>query len=785
MRIVCFDKQHVVLAMALLCCLLTGTLLTAQPATLLTQTIKGQVVDQASQQAVIGANILVEQTDPPKGGSTDENGYFRIENVPVGRYTLRITCIGYDDALIQELVVGAGKEVELNIRLAEVLIQMEEVVVKGQKLQGTPLNDMASLSARSFSVDQTKRYAAAINDPARMAMSFAGVSAGDDGNNLIIIRGNSPKSLLWRMEGIEIPNPNHFGNEGSSGGGVSALSANVLSNSDFFTGAFPAEYGNATSGVFDLKLRKGNNEKREYAIQAGFLGLDVAAEGPIGEAGGASYLANYRYSTLAILGKLGVLDNNSGVPEFQDAAFKVYVPLSANNYLSVWGMGGLSTQRYKDENITSDFHSDRGVLGVNYRYFTDANTYLEGIISYSASRVSDEYSFLNKGVEGEEDFVNQALRTSLIYNRKLNAQHTLRAGLIGSQLGFDLFSNRTDSTAAVTVGIDQTGNTALFQAYAQWKYRVNPALTLNAGLHASMLALNNNYVVEPRLGLRWNLAPGQALSAGLGLHSRPDAISVYFARVQTADRYVQPNKQLDLNKAAHAVIGYERRIGESWRIQTEAYYQHLYDMPIATASSTDSSLIYESWINKVDGFVADSLVSEGTGRNYGLEITVEKFFNGGFYLLSTTSLYRSLYTPREGTERSSRFDGRFVQNFLLGKEWEVGRNKSNVLGANIRAIWAGGNRYTPIDLQRSQAAGEAVYDWSKAYEQQLPDYFRFDLRFSYSKNRKNTTSTFSLDIQNASNRQNAFTRYYDEDSQSEKTLTQLGLTPVFNYRLEF
>ncbi|MEL6358302.1 MAG: TonB-dependent receptor, partial [Bacteroidota bacterium] len=200
----------------------------------------------------------------------------------------------------------------------------------------------------------------------------------------IIIRGNSPRGLLWRMEGIEIPNPNHFSEEGASGGGISALSVNVLANSDFFTGAFPAEYGNAASGVFDLSLRKGNNEKREYAFQAGVLGLDLAAEGPIGAPGGASYLANYRYSTLSILSTLGVnITGDGDQTDFQDATFKIQVPTTKDGYLSLWGLGGKSGNSYQLEGDpeVSSFISNRGVLGLNYFHRLNEKSYLEGIVS--------------------------------------------------------------------------------------------------------------------------------------------------------------------------------------------------------------------------------------------------------------------------------------------------------------------------------------------------------------------------------------------------------------------
>lgn len=753
----------------------------AQPA----QTVKGRVVDTESQQPVIGANVIVTSTTPIIGGVTDTEGNFRIEKVPVGRHSFKITSLGYDDAFIQEINVGSGKEVELNIKLTESFKALNEVVVKAQKENGAPLNDMVSVSGRSFTVDQTKRFAASVNDPARMAMSFAGVAATDDGSNQLIIRGNSPKGMLWRMEGVEIPNPNHFAQEGASGGGISALSANVLGNSDFLTGAFPAEYGNATSGVFDLKLRKGNNEKREYAMQAGILGLDFAAEGPIGPKGGASYLANYRYSTLSVLNKIGVNLNGDASIDFQDGAFKIYIPYDDKVVVSVWGMGGLSTSKIDDDDWRETFKSNRGIVGVNYLRYINNKSYMENVVSYSATSQTGDFYDKNIDATYQQKFVNQALRLSSLYNYKLNARNTVRLGVIINHLDFNLY-DKDNEDGPYEVNVDRKGNTQLFQGYAQWKSRLTPTVTLNAGLHGMLLALNHRFSIEPRAGLKWAVAPRSTVSFGAGLHSKTEAISMYLAQVKVSeDKTELFNKNLKLTKSAHLVAGYEFRPSASWRILAETYYQHHYNIPIGPANTTTPYLLHNSQLNEISGFVSDSLTSDGKGRSYGLEITVEKSLTAGIYVMSTTSLYQSKYTGRDGIERDSRFNGQYVQNFLAGKEWRVGKNKTNIFAANIKLLAAGGNRTTPIDLEKSREKGRTERDWSRSYSDKLPDYFRADLRVSYTKNKRRTTSTISLDLQNATNRLNALERYYNKKEDRVKTVTQTGLLPVLNYRLEF
>ena len=315
----------------------------------LTQTIRGQVRDIDSQIPLIGATLMLNIGTESMGTVTDLDGKFRFESVPVGRFDLTAHYLGYEPLLLNSLLLTSGKELVLSLDLVESAIAMKEVVVTAQHDKTEALNELASVSARSFSVEETSRYAGSFYDPARMAQNYAGVSvgSGDDLNNEIIIRGNSPTGLLWRLEGIEIPNPNHFGALGNSGGGISMLSSSMLTNSDFYTGAFPAEFGNATSGVFDLNLRKGNNEKQEHALMLGVLGLEVATEGPLNRDAGSSYLLNYRYSTLAILQSLGLNPAGDALPKYQDLAFNINLPTAKMGTFSLFGLGGTNQSYFE------------------------------------------------------------------------------------------------------------------------------------------------------------------------------------------------------------------------------------------------------------------------------------------------------------------------------------------------------------------------------------------------------------------------------------------------------
>ena len=324
----------------------------------LTQTIRGAVIDKQTQSPLPGAVITILNEEPLKAVTTDENGKFRFDNVLLGRKQLRIALISYKEKS-QTVVLTTGKETVLNIELEESAVQGQEVVISAEIDKTKSNNKMATVSSRIFSTEEASRYAGSRGDPARMAANFAGVSGANDSRNDIIVRGNSPLGVLWRLNGLDIPNPSHFGSMGSTGGPISILNNNTLDNSDFMSGAFPADYGNATAGVFDLKMRTGNNEKYEFLGMVRFNGFELGAEGPFTKKKkNASFMVNYRYSTLAVFKYIGLdFGTGSAVPQYQDVTFKVDLPTKKAGKFSIWGIGGLSyaellqSQQSKDNNL--------------------------------------------------------------------------------------------------------------------------------------------------------------------------------------------------------------------------------------------------------------------------------------------------------------------------------------------------------------------------------------------------------------------------------------------------
>ncbi len=760
----------------------------------LTQTVRGTITDKISKTPLPGATVIVQDVDPVIGVMADNEGNFKLNQVPVGNRAIKISFIGYKDVIIPHVIVNSGKETVLTIPMDEDIVMMQEVVVRPELEKNKPLNDMATVSARTFSVEETRKFAAAVNDPLRMVTSFAGVVGAGDMNNAISIRGNSPYGLLWRMEGVDIPNPNHFANVGTSGGGISILSSQVLTNSDFMTGAFPAEYGNALAGVFDVNLRKGNNEKREYTVQASMLGTDVAVEGPFSKNYKGSYLVNYRYSTLSILDNVGVKVTD-GITNYQDLSYNFYFPSKKVGNFSLFGFGGLSDQKvnakkdssqWKSEadRFNSIYHSNTGAAGLKHAITINPKTYVQSSFLVSGNDNGDDEKRLDKNYAPQfnymQKYINTKITISSVLNHKFNAQHSLRSGVYFNRYYFSLQQKGLkEETNVVEEHLNTSGSVATIQLFSQWNYRATEQLTFNAGVHYLQLMSNNTSSVEPRASVKYSFNEQQSLSFGYGLHSQMQPVGIYEAKVLQPDGSVtKPNASIGLNKAHHFVVGYDHSFSKYLRVKTETYYQHLYNIAVKNDIASPVSTL-----SSVEGYMTDPLVNKGIGRNYGVELTVEQFLHNNLYFLLSASLFNSEYKALDNVWRSTRFNAGHAMSFTAGKDFQW--NKNRVFGLNIRTIWTGGFRATPIDVAKSMQTRETEYFENLMFSTQMADYFRSDLRVSLKRNRTRTTTTLALDLMNATNHQNIWGSYFDPQTGSVKTAYQLGLLPVISYRIEF
>ena len=773
----------------------------------LTQIIKGTVIDKETRQPLIGATVMVKGTDPLIGSQTDALGQYTLEGVPVGRRIVECQYLGYTNYESADIIVSGAKEVVLDIALRESGVVAEEVVVTATVYASDPVNDLAVVSARSFSVEETERIPASVNDLGRMALTFPGVQQGaDDAENEIIVRGNSAVGLLWRLEGIDIPNPNHFAKPGSSGGGITIFSAQLLSRSDFFSGAFPAEYGNALSGIFDVHFRKGNFTEREHRIKIGLLGMDFSTEGPI-KSGRASYLVNYRYSTLSVLNQLGFnlvgerVDN-----DFQDLSFNIAIDgKDKKSFVTIFGMGGLSQEHYqpvaepaeRDPTVANHWEdrineSNMGAVGVTYTRLINERSYIKAVVSGMIGEVLRDYDTLSltdqRFTYNVQRYQDTRLAGALSYQNKISAQSRIKAGLQFNQVFYDSFRETAErsSSSDINQGIEPQisingdGSTQLLQTYLQWSQQLSDRLHLNAGAHFTHLFLNNTNAIEPRLSLQYKLNPRHTLALAYGLHSKVLPFATYFyEEISDSGQKTYPNRNLDLIKAQHFVASYKFFTAKKLRFGAELYWQSLWNVPINTTEpDADFWLLNEQ--GSLPGF---QLFSEGRGQNYGIDLSLEKLFSNQFYFLITASFFNSEFEIDEQV-RDTRFNTRFSSTYTIGREFILKNN--GVLQAGIRCLLNGGFRYSPLDPVLSAAEGRFIPLAGAEWSEQVDPYLRFDSRISFRKEKSKYSYVLSLDIQNLTNRFNPFAVGYDATNNLLTFRRHTGgLIPVLSYQIDF
>ena len=759
----------------------------------LSQTLRGVIVDKENQIPLSGVNIILVNSTPQQGTISDDKGKFRFENVYVGRQSIQVSYVGYKTQVLDNITLNSAKETILKIGLEESITSLDAVIVKATIRKDQPVNKMATVSARSFTIEETNLYPGSYGDPARMAANYAGVMSVRDNRNDIVIRGNSSTGLLWRLDGIEIPNPNHFAASGTTGGPITILNNNLLTNSDFLTGAFPAEYGNALAGVFDLKMRTGNNEKREYWAEFGYNGLEFGAEGPFSKNANASYLISYRYSLVDILDLLGAEVETT---KYQDLTFKLNFPTKKGRF-SILGMGGKSYIEMFDSNDEQSEWSfaswgedlsngsDIGALALSYTHFFGTKTRLQTAISTYGSQVTtriDTISVLNTSPTnwaGEESSEVKVSFTSHL-NTKINSQNTVNFGLKYDRI----FVNFTDSSinnGQFRIDTDVADDFDIIQGYAQFKHKFTNDIGLYAGLHGQYINLNNSYSIEPRIGFNWDLNSKNSFKIGYGLHSQAQLRIIYFTQSQLSDgSVIYTNKDLDLSKSHQAIIGFDHLFSDNLRLKVEAYYQYLYDIPVKENLPQYSVLNFgaEYFIDRID-----SLSNKGTGENYGIELTLERFLNNNFFFLITGSLYESLYAGYDGIARNTAFNGNFAINALIGYEKKVKKNNSINIG--FRTTYAGGRPYVPYDVTASLAQQKEVLDWDNAYEIRQDDYFRMNLRIGFKRNKPKFSVEISMDLQYRTNYTSVYERRIDPLTGDIHYNYEMGLYPMANYRIQF
>ncbi|MEM7655171.1 MAG: TonB-dependent receptor [Bacteroidota bacterium] len=769
----------------------------------LSQNLRGIITDQATLQPLTGVRIEILNLSPVKGAISGTDGQFLIADVPVGRYEVKVSYIGYRGVLKSGILLVSGQETYLEVRMEEQAIQGEEVLIEADQRK---VNNVAAVvSARSFSVEELRRIPGGVDDPARMIVKFPGISPNADAlNNELNVRGNSSRAVIWRLEGVDIYNPNHFARVGGTGGSVTLFSQQLLANTDFFSGAFPADYGNALGAVFDARFRNGNTQQRQHSVQLSVIGLDVSTEGPFSSAGNSSYLVNYRYSTTGIV--KAFVDVGNSIPTFQDLSFKLHFRLPKAATLNVFGIGGFSeteflpsldTAQWAVEDL-ADFGSLTttltGTIGATYSQPLGENTFFQTAMIGTGLRYASKSYYLNPDLisadtTAKSDDYEYRISWSSFINHKFGPKHTHRSGLtvhgLASNVLFaradNIFDPRPDGNLNDTIRVGR-GQSMMVNAYSRSQFSIHPKLKVNLGLHAMYLGLTNELSIEPRLGIRYQLRPRQSLSFGYGLHSQMEPFYTYLVEGEDDNgRTRRVNDDIRFNKAHHLVLGYRLQFNDALRLGVEVYYQHQFnlvvgeELPISRVGAAD--FFFEKF----------ELNNGGTGRNTGIEVALERTFEGGYYFLLNGSLFEATYVANDGKRRPSQFDNGLIGNGVIGKEWSIGKKKgkANLLNANIALSYSGAQYYTPVDLQMALDSGKVQTDYLNPNSAFQDPLFFLDASIVLQQNRAKYSSQLSLQVRNVLNQRPLTRQWFDRTRRELANRYGSGIIPVIAWRIQF
>ena len=759
-----------------------------------TQTVRGKILQANTYRPVEAAVINIPSTQQNAISETD--GSFRIENVPIGRQQLQVSFLGYKVTTIPVLV-ESGKEVVLEIPLQTSSTGLDTIVIKAPRLEVT-----SPLSSHVITIEETLRLPATFYDPARMMTTQAGVVALGDQANHISVRGNSPNHLSWRLEGVEIVNPNHTANGGTvtdlptlNGGGVNILSAQMLGDSRFYKGNFPTQFSNVIGGLLDMRLRKGNDEKHEFIGQIGLIGIDVAAEGPISKKSKAAYLANYRYSTFGLLSQMGV-DLGGEAVGFQDASLNFSFPTKKLGDFTVFGVWGKSTNIFtgadadlpveeraeQKQAFDIDFDSRSIIVGGTHQLAFGKNMLWKTSLAYStfeSSRIAqlnqaDWFSDDKRSVYNRSSYGNAQEKLS-IHSRLtigVNEHLQITSGLIFNKADTDISALNSFRD---TLGTDFRTWISEFdtrEIYSNAKIDISKKLSANIGLRFGQYQsftlgdwlpiATDNWKLYERLSLAYQLNPKHALRVAYGNYGQ----NVFANFVES--------RQIGLN--------YRWQINQNTNFQIESYYQVL--TPNTSRATYNSQIIHNTFELALNDFTPSVYTIAQQARNYGIEASLQRFITDDYYFIANASLFESQVEIGDKQWQDSRWNNQYALNLTAGKEWTKQKKKARrIFGLNARAAYGGGLRYAAIDTENSDAFVTRYLD-PNDFSQQYPDYFQLDLRLYWKRNKAKYNTMLSLDIQNATNQKNIAFAYYDALLEQTVTKKSLGIIPILSWRIE-
>ncbi len=733
----------------LLFCNITISFLLAQPV----HQVKGTVIDKSSRQPLEFINVMIVGLN--KGGVTNAEGKFSIGQVPPGIYRLQASAIGYKTVTTPEYMLST-RDLHIQIEMEENQTELEGVTVTASPFR----RDIESpVSLRIIGLQEIEKSPGANRDISRIVQSYPGVAFSPIGyRNDLIVRGGSPSENRFYLDGVEIPNINHFSTQGASGGPVGILNADLIREVNFYTGAFPTDKGNALSSVLDFKLRDGDMERNSLKATLGASEVSLASNGHLGKK--TSYLVSVRQSYLQFLfDMLGL----PFLPTFTDAQFKLKTRFDARNELTVLGLGGIDKMKLNTKADDEDneyilsylpkIQQETFTLGAVYRHY--AGAHVQSVVA-SHSYLNNRNTKYQQNDESDPEHLMLRLR-STEQNTQLRLENSSSFRnwkvTVGTSLDYSQYSNTTFQK--VYTDHAQTFDYHTYLGIMRWGLfgtvnytSIDERFTASLGLRADA----NNYSaamkdlsdqLSPRLSLSYQLTEHWSLSGNAGLYYQ---LPPYTALGFKNNNGLYANKYaLRYMQVSQGSVGLNWRKGDTFEVSVEGFYKDYDKIPLSVADGIPLTCKGNDY-----GVIGNELLtSTAQGRSYGAELLLKWLIAKKLNLASSFTLFKSEYrTDKESEYIASAWDNRFIFNlrgtYNLPRHWSVGMKVSCI----------GGAPYTPYDADKSSlvtawnAQGKPYYDYTRYNEERLPAFTQVDIRIDKTFYLKRCMLGFYIDLQN-------------------------------------
>ncbi|NWF89911.1 MAG: TonB-dependent receptor [Ignavibacteriaceae bacterium] len=734
--------------------------------------IYGRVIDAASRQPLVGANIILAGTN--LGTASDINGEFRLTNIKPNTYKVRVSLIGYNSITKTDVTVSNARPVQLDFELTEQILQLENIIVKADYFSRIPTE---VLSVKNFSYEEIRRTPGGFEDVIRALSVLPGVAQAEPGRNDLVVRGGAPSENLYIVDGIEVSNINHFGTQGASGGSLSYINLDFVKETSFSTGGFSAKYGDKLSSILNISLRNGRNDRLggKATISATQFGLNI--EGPMST--NSNFIFSARRSYLDFIFKAAGF---GFVPEYYDVLSKFNIKLNNENSLNYLFIGAFDNVRYFNETADQRFNNSRILGSDQTQYFTGlswTNIFNKGFFDLTLGRNYIDFNtvqrdsllnpiFQNKSLEAEN-----SIRGNLIY--KLSPSSELNAGFNFKFIKFHsdiiLPTFRTSfGDSLPNTELNSKSNFIKSSIYVVYHQHLFERLFTNFGVRLDYFdPLITKFYLSPRLSVSYEVSDLTSLNFSTGVyHQAPSYIWLL------ADK---ANTNLKNVRADHFVLGIDHLIREDVLLKVEGFIKNYKNYPASIIRPylvlANSGSGYGGSENNFFSFGLEPLTSQGKGLSRGIEVSVQKKLSElPYYGLMSLTLSKTNFTAIDGIEKNGSYDQTWIINFSGGykfdEEWE----------ASLKFRFASGMPYTPFNPDGSQNIN--LYNTER-----MKLNHSLDLRIDKHWYFDTWTLITYIDIQNIYNRKNSATIRWDPRTQSVDAESSIGILPSIGVSVEF